>query len=61
MSAVPRVAAGAEETGFSLKIVPWYGWVALAIVGHALYNRNYIVAISAISGYVIAKKMMGRI
>lgn len=49
------------QAAFTLKMVPWYGWVALVIVAHALYYRNHLVAISAIAGYLVAKRMMGRV
>lgn len=51
----------ADGEGFTLKMVPWYGWVALIIIGHALYYRNHLIAITALVGYLIAKRMKGSI
>lgn len=51
----------ADKTGFSLKMVPWYGWVALIIIGHALYYRNHAVALAALAGYIVAKRVTGKI
>lgn len=56
-----NAADDAEKTGFTLKMVPWYGWAALAVVGHALYYRNHIVALGAIVGFLAAKRYMGRL
>lgn len=51
----------ADKTGFSLRMVPWYGWVALVIIGHALYYRNHAVALAALAGYIVAKRLTGKI
>lgn len=51
----------ADVSGFSLRMVPWYGWVALAIIGHALYRGNHLVALAALTGYFVAKRMKGAI
>lgn len=45
---------------FAVKDVPLYGWAALAIVGWALYNRNWMVAVIAVAAWVFAKWNMGR-
>lgn len=60
VNAVPP-GSDTEYTGFTLKAVPWYGWASLAIVGWALYQRQWVVAISALAGYFVVKAGMGRL
>lgn len=57
-----RVAMVVEsDDGFALRRVPLYGWVALGIIGYALYHRQIAVALIAVSAWAIVKAMRGRL